>query len=153
MKRNCADPRQEWSRAQYLIEALHKVGVAVGEAGGGEDAKGDGAAHAIEHAPVVRVRLERLDTRARNGVECLLLCAAGVAPQRAVPGVQEVARAAAVPQEENGCASAWQPRQPRTALMGMMYFIARLSLARSPPQYLPGGENTAICQGHQQCSR
>ena len=124
---------------QYIIKALHKVGVAVGEARGGKDAEGDGAAHAIEDAPVVRVRLERLDTRARHGVECLLLCAAGVAPQRAVPGVQEVARTSAVPQEQDGCTATWATSSAKNSAPVMMHIYARHMLHHKS---LSGGGDT-----------
>lgn len=85
------------------MEALDKVGVAVGEAGGGQDAECDGAVHAVEDPPVVRVGLDGLEPLPRHQVECVLLADAGIAPQSGVPLVQKLARALAVPKEHQAC--------------------------------------------------
>ena len=87
----------------HLVQALHKVAVAVQEAGQGQHAKSGAAVHAVEDAVVARVRPQRAHAPPHHCVEGRLLRHVAAALQRGVPAAKEVLRARAAPEVQDAC--------------------------------------------------
>ena len=87
----------------HLVQALHKVAMAIQEAGQGQHAEGGAAVHAVEDAVVARVRLQRAHAAPHHRVEGGLLRHVAAALQRGVPAAQELLCARAAPEVQNAC--------------------------------------------------
>ena len=87
----------------HLMQALHKVAVAIQEAGQGQHAEGGAAVHAVEDAIVACVRLQRAHAPPDHRIEGALLRHIAAALQRGVPAAEELLRARAAPEVQDTC--------------------------------------------------